>query len=147
MRNRRSHRRGDADERIAVIADDAEQRSVEQILALEEELERVSADSAAKIDELQRRLSEAEARATAAENAAQESRAQVAALKRVRAEAREAVGPRVERPEARATAAKWAQDGSGAAASSASTRNESASARTVSLSNASFEDLRGLGLS
>ena len=76
-RDARNLRQAHAEERMA---DDAEQRSVEQILALEEELERSRTASASKIQELGKRLSEAEARAIAAEGEIEEARAQVAKL-------------------------------------------------------------------
>jgi len=144
-RDARNLRQAHAEERMA---DDAEQRSVEQILALEEELERSRTASASKIQELGKRLSEAEARAIAAEGEIEESRAQVAKLEKALREAEERAGTQVERGEPLATAAKRPHGDQRAAANVVEpTLQKPTSAAAVSLSSATFEDLRGLGLS
>ena len=129
------------------MAADLEERSIEQILALEEELERSRTLSASKIGELEQRLLEAEARAIAAERDVEESRAQVAKLERALREAEERAGTQVERVEPLITAAKRQHGDQEVAAIGEPTLQKSASAPPVSLSSATFEDLRGLGLS
>src|SRR5215208_1641921 len=74
----RPPRRGDTEERIRVAAADAadaaEQRSIEEILALEEDLERAKVEAASKLEELEGRLTGMEDRAAGAEREAQEAR-------------------------------------------------------------------------
>src|SRR3954466_5090968 len=86
-------RRGDTAERIRVAAADAadaaEQRSIEEILALEEDLERAKVEAATKLEELEGRLTGMEQRAANAEREAQEADEKAAELERELAEARE----------------------------------------------------------
>src|SRR4051794_21823116 len=86
-------RRGDTEDRIRVAAagaaDAAEQRSIEEILALEENLERAKTEAAERLSELEQRLSGAEKRATSAERDAQAARDRAAELERALTEAEE----------------------------------------------------------
>src|SRR3954447_5866018 len=87
-----SARRGATAERIRVAAADAadaaEHRSVEEILALEEDLERAKVEAATKLEKLERRLTEMEDRAASAEHATERTEAQLAAqADRLRTEA------------------------------------------------------------
>src|SRR5204863_37119 len=66
----------------ADAADAAEQRSVDEIVALEEELERAKVEAATKLEELEGRLTGMEDRAASAEREAHEARAKVADLER-----------------------------------------------------------------
>jgi colicin import membrane protein len=78
-------RRGDTQERIRVAAADAadaaEQRAIEEILALEEALKSAKAEAGTKLSELQQRLAESEERASAAERDAQAAHARVKELR------------------------------------------------------------------
>jgi hypothetical protein len=78
-------RRGDTQERIRVAAADAadaaEQRAIEEILALEDALKCAKAEAGTKLSELQQRLAESEERASAAERAAQAAHAKLKELR------------------------------------------------------------------
>src|SRR3954447_5903298 len=87
-----SARRGATAERIRVAAADAadaaEHRSVEEILALEEDLERAKVEAATKLEKLERRLTEMEERGGSPEHAPERANAQLAAqADRLRTEA------------------------------------------------------------
>ena len=110
-------RQGDTGERIKIAADqaaqEAEMRAMDEILALEEDLEQAKSAAAGRVDELDHRLREADERAERAEERAQElarerdeieARTREAATKwlrkqvtNLRAEARERVRSEVER--------------------------------------------------
>jgi hypothetical protein len=78
-------RRGDTQERIRVAAADAadaaEQRAIEEILALEEALESAKTEAGTKLEELRLRLAESEERASAAERDAQDARTKLKELR------------------------------------------------------------------
>jgi len=78
-------RRGDTQERIRVAAADAadaaEQRAIEEILALEDALKSAKAEAGTKLSELQQRLAASEERASAAERDAQAAHAKLNELR------------------------------------------------------------------
>jgi len=86
-------RRGDTQERIRVAAADAadaaEQRAIQEILALEEALARARSEAATKVAELEQRLVDSEERASAAERHALDAHAKVTELERHLAAANE----------------------------------------------------------
>ena len=81
--------------RIRAAAEAAEQRAIDEIHALEDDLKRAQDDAAASVTELERRLAESERRAVEAERAVREARAE--AEERVSAIAAELKAERAER--------------------------------------------------
>ncbi len=105
----------DTQERIrvaaATAAQAAEDRSIDEILALEDDLERAKREAAAQLEAMQVRLDDAERRATeASDNVAAGEAAGAAAAEDETESAATDTGPEKTEREARAGASKWLRD-------------------------------------